>query len=161
MAIVIGASVLSYRTYRNETETSDNLQTNLARPLFGLSLALYAMVMIGIQPVLQKMGLRFGAALTLYILYLLLTRPRFQFEGIHSEMGYYLIASVAWAFSPLIQIWALKYIPAVVLASLFRTGPLFTVIFTHFFLKGIEEINWKIASIALVIVLGAILVSSA
>lgn len=169
LIVVSGASFLSYLSFQRDT---DNPQIDQSRPLLGLSLAFYATLLLGIQPVLQRLGLKLGAlplqamfirfatATFFYGTYLVVKRPPLKVRN-HHEAVYFLFAGIAWALAPLLILFALGFISATVFAPISRVGPLFTVIFTRLFLKGIEEVNWQVGLSALLIVLGVILVSTA
>lgn len=166
--IVIGASFISLLLYSEDSRKS---QTSKSRPLFGLSLAFYTTVAIGIHPVLQKWGLELGAtplqglfiqygtASFLYGWYLIIKRPAMEFKK-SSQTVHFLMASIGMTLVPLLTIYALVFLSATVVAALMRIAPLFTVILSYFFLKGIEEVSWKIGMSALLIVAGAVLVTT-
>ncbi|MCF7891231.1 EamA family transporter, partial [Candidatus Bipolaricaulota bacterium] len=65
----------------------------------------------------------------------------------------------AMGILPLFSLYALTFLPATVVSALMRVAPLFTVALTHFFLKGIEKVDWKIGLSTCLIVTGAVLVS--
>lgn len=125
---------------------------------------------MGIFTVLQKLGLEYGAtplqglfirfstASLIYGGYLAIWRPKLERV---SQSGYFLLASIIQTASPLLSLYAMTILSATLVAALFRTAPLFTVILTRLFLKGIEEVNWQTGVNALLIVIGAILVSTA
>ncbi len=168
LVVVAGASILSYIVYRDEPGD----QKEIERPLLGLGFAFYGTVLFGLHPVLRRIGLNYGATplqgsfirfttgFLIYLLYLLFSRTKVKLE-IGRKMNSYALAGLAWALAPLFSIYAVDYIPPTVFASLARVGPLFTVILTYFFLKGIEKTTWKTGLNALLIVVGAILVSTA
>ncbi len=167
--VVVGASSLSYFIYSGNSDV--NSKANISS-LLGLALAFYGMIMFGLHPILRKIGMDFGTTplqgsfirfltgFSFYVLYLLITHPKIKVE-INKRFTYYVVAGIAWAVSPILAIYAVQYVSATVYASLMRVGPLFTVLLAYFFLKGIEKITWKIGVNALLIVLGAILVSTA
>lgn len=169
LTVVVGASFLSYLVYKSD---SDNNQTVQNHPLLGLSLAFYTMIMFGFHPVLRRIGLDLGATplqgafirfvtgFLCYVVYLLISRSVVNVK-MNYQVNYYMVAGVAWALAPLLSIHAIQFISPTVFASLSRVGPLLTVILTHFFLKGIEKVNWQILLTALLVVIGAILVSTA
>lgn len=169
LIIVTGASLLSYLSHQ---KSSSDIQAKSDRPSAGLGLAFYAMIGMGVQPLLQKKGLEsgatplqgmfiyFAAAMICYTFYLALARPTLEFD-LRIKTSPFLLASAAWAIAPLLKLYALELISATIFASLFRVAPLFTVIFTSIFLKEIEEINWKICLSTFFIVVGAILISTA
>ena len=161
--IVVGGGTLSYRIHSNQS-----LQ-NIERPIFGFGLALYSTIAIGSFTVLQKYGLNLGAtpiqglfirfltAAVLYGMYILVTRPEIDLKQI-SRSPDYLLASILMTAAALMILIALADLPATLVAGLKRTAPLFTVILSVFWLKGIEKVDWKTFAIAASIVAGAILV---
>lgn len=167
--VVVGASSLSYFIYSGNSDV--NRKANISS-LLGLALAFYGMVMFGLHPILRKIGMDFGATplqgafirfltgFSFYLLYLLITHPKIKVEP-NRQFNYYIVAGIAWALSPVLAIYAVQFVSTTVYASLMRVGPLFTVILAYFFLKGIEKITWKVGVTALLIVVGAILVSTA
>lgn len=168
VAVVVGASFLSYLAYQGKEEGPSAEER---RPRLGLALTVYVVLLVGLQPVLQKMGLNMGATplqgvfirfltgAVLYSGYLLFTRPELKIEGMN-QVKPFLLGSLFWALNPVFMLYALQHIPSSVFAALFRTGPLFTLILTYAFLKGIERVNWKIGLGAALIISGAILVST-
>lgn len=169
VVIVIGGGFLSYLIYQNNP---NNSETEQKRQLLGLAFAFYSMIMYGFSPVLRKIGLEFGATplqgyfirfatgFAIYIAYLVGSRTPVKINR-NQQLVYYLLASVTWAIAPIASIYTLQFIPPAVFASLMRVGPLFTVMMIYLFLKGIEETNWHIGLSATLIVIGAILVSTA
>ncbi len=167
--VIGGAALLSYLSYSNKPSYPNKERH---RPLLGLGFAFYATVLVGIQPVLQKLGLelgvkplqgvliRFGTALVLYVAYLAITRPELNITD-GDQTGYFFLAGIAWGLFPLLSLFALTYIPATVFSILIRVGPLFTAIFSYYFLKGIEEMNLKIGLGAFITVIGAVVVLTA
>lgn len=167
--VVIGGGFLSYLVYRGN---SDNSQERGGRPLVGLSFAFYCMVMYGLHPVLRKIGLnfgatplqgsfiRFGTGFAFYVAYLLVSRTKVNVKS-NQRVFYYLVASVTWAIAPIVSIYAVQFVSPAVFASLIRVGPLFTVILMFIFLRGIERASWQIGLNAALIVIGAIMVSTA
>lgn len=168
--VVTGAVFLSYIAYRDDNK-KEPTNTKKINWLAGLGLAFYGMIMFGFHPVLRKLGVDFGATplqgafirfltgFSFYIAYLIISRAEVTVK-FDSRIASYLLAGIAWGLSPLLAIYAIKYVPPTVFASLMRVGPLFTVFLTYVFLKDIERINWKIGLNAGIIVLGAILVST-
>lgn len=169
LTIVTGASFLSYLSHR---KSLSDIQGKPNRSSAGLGLAFYAMIGMGVQPLLQKKGLELGAiplqgmfiyfavASICYAFYLLLSRPTLEFD-LRIKASPFLLASAAWAIAPLLKLYALESISATIFASLFRVAPLLTVILASIFLKEIEKVNWKVSLCAFFIVGGAILVSTA
>ncbi|MFP4589713.1 MAG: EamA family transporter [Candidatus Bipolaricaulota bacterium] len=168
--VIVGACFLSYLVYRgNSTNTPREKTTS---PLLGLGLASYGMIMFGLHPILRVIGVELGAtplqgafirfltAFVGYLIYMLIARPGIKVE-LNLQVNPYVIAGIAWALAPILSIFAIQYVSPTVYASLTRVGPLFTVILTYFFLKGIEKTNWKIGVNAFLIVIGAVLVSTA
>jgi len=161
--IIIGGGVLSYRIHRNQSVHE------IDRPVFGFSLALYSTVAIGTFTVLQKYGLnmgvtplqglfvRFLTAAVLYGIYLVVTRTKLDIKSSYRSPSY-LWASILMTGAALMILIALAELPATLVAGLKRTAPLFTVILSVFWLKGIEKVDWKTFVIAGAIVAGAILV---
>ncbi len=169
--VVVGATYLSFIAYREDSAAPEKPATGEINWLLGLGLAFYGMIMFGFHPVLRKLGvdlgatplqgafIRFTTGFVLYVAYLAVSR-----SGVRSKLdrriwGYFL-AGIAWALSPIFAIFAIEYVSPVVFASLMRVGPLFTVLLTYLFLKGIEEIDWRIGINAGIIVIGAIIVST-
>lgn len=169
LIVVVGASFLSYLAYKRDSRIS---QMPKSHNILGLSLAFYSLTILGFQPVLRKVGLEFGASplqgafirfaagFICYIAYLLISRTVIKLK-LDYETSYYLVASISWAIAPLLSIFAIQFISPTVFASLIRVGPLFTVILTYFFLKDTEKTSWRVGINALLIVIGAILVSTA
>ena len=168
LVVVTGASSLSYFIYKNDTKkTPEHRYSNI----ISLSLAFYGMMMFGFAHVLRKIGLnlgatplqgsfvRFATGFVLYIAYLLISRTSVKIK-LNRQISYYIVASFSWVMTPILSIYALQYISPTVFASLGRVGPLFTVILAYFFLQKIEEITWITAVNSLLIVTGAILVTT-
>ena len=170
--VVIGASFLSYYVYKNDSSDVSTKDDNAGRPILGLIYTFYGMLLFGLHPILRKVGLDLGATplqgtfvrfltgLVLYSVYILFSGTRINLK-IGRRINQYMIAGVAWALAPLLSTFAVQYISPTVFASLIRVGPLFTVVLTFLFLKNIEKTNWQTGVNALLIVLGAILVSTA
>ncbi len=171
--VVIGAALISFLIHRKErVEAADNDEGS-NRPLLGLAMASYTVLAIGSQMAMHKWGLDNGAtplqglflhvltAAILFGLYFLLNNPNLELHKLSKfkYSGNFLIAAVAMAILPLFSLYALTFLPATVVSALMRVAPLFTVVLTHFFLKGIESVDWKIGLSTCLIVTGAVLVS--
>lgn len=169
LIVVIGASLLSYLCSPRD---QNNLSMRQNHPLFGLGLAFYAAIMLGIQPVMQKLGLELGAlplqgmfirfltAAGFYVIYLIVIDRDFR-VGSLQKVSDFVFASFVWALSPLLILLALERLPTTVFAPLFRVGPIFTFTFTRLFLGGIEDVNWLVGFSTLIIVFGVVLVTTA
>ncbi len=171
--VVAGAALISLFLHRSDNDSGGDNSGRTDRPVVGLAMASYTVLTIGAQVVLQKWGLSMGAsplqglffhvltAALLFGLYYLLFKPDLEIEklGQLKYSGNFLIAAVAMAILPLLNMYALTFLSATVVAALMRVAPLFTVVLTHFFLRGIERVNGKIVLSTLLIVTGAILVS--
>ena len=165
--VVVGAAVLSYVSHQRTTEDSGEVEGN---PLKGLGFALYAVLLLGIQPILVSIGIargvvplqglfiRFATAGVLYGTYMLIARPDISYS-LGRQTGLFLTAGAAWAISPLFKFYALTYIPPTVFSPLFRVGPLFTVFLGFVFLQDIEKVTWKTALGTVLVITGAVLVS--
>lgn len=170
--VVVGAGLISYFLHQNDEE-SEKVDNRSNRPVLGLAMAFYTVVAIGSQMALQKWGLDMGAtplqglflhiltAAILFAFYLLFKGSDLELDKLRQlkYSGNFLVAAVAMAILPLLNLYALTFLPATVVSALMRVAPLFTVILTHFFLRGIESVNWKIGLSTCSIVAGAILVS--
>lgn len=169
VGVITGAGFLSYSLHKKQ---QDEMTTQITRPIFGLTLALYTALAYGIQPIMGKIGLnmgttplqgmfiRFATATFLYSLYLVIARPSLNFR-VGGKITYYFLAGIFWTLGPLLSLYSLRFISATILAALLKVGPLFTVILAFTFLKGIEQVDWKMGSSAGLIVIGAVLVSTA
>ena len=171
--VVAGAALISFLLHRTGNQPEAKVETQSNRPVLGLLMALYTVMAIGSQMAMQKWGLDMGAtplqglflhvltAAILFGLYIVLRRPDLEltkaFQLKHS--GNFLIAAIAMAVLPLLNLYALTFLPATVVSALMRVAPLFTVVLTHFFLRGIERVSWKIGFSTCLIVAGAVLVS--
>ncbi len=168
LSIVFGASLLSYFSRGKGTQLFETAHRIDYKDLI---FPAYAIVMVGIQPILQQAGLepgttplqglfiRFISGGAVYTLYRILSTRKIQ-RIRKEQIGFFVLASLCWFISPLLIIYALQYLSASIVASLTRVGPLFTVILTHLYLKGIENVNLKKLSPSLLIILGAILIST-
>ncbi|MCF7876108.1 DMT family transporter [Candidatus Bipolaricaulota bacterium] len=171
--VVVGAALISFFLHRNDSGSGEEDAGEANRPIIGLAMALYTVLAIGAQVAMQKWGLSMGVsplqglffhvltAALLFGLYYLLLKPDLKIGklGQLKYSGNFLVAAVAMAILPLLNLYALTFLSATVVAALMRVAPLFTVALTHFFLKGIERVNGKIVLSTFLIVTGAILVS--
>jgi len=172
VCVVVGAALISVLLHRNDDGEAEE-ETSSPRPLLGLAAASYSVFAIGVHMVLHKWGLDLGAsplqglfihsltAALLYGLFVLLRRPDLETEklGDLRQSGNFIIAGVAMAVLPLLSLYAMTFLSATAAAALMRVAPLFTVGLTAVFLRGIEQVNWKIGLSTSLIVAGAILVS--
>jgi len=171
--VVVGAALISFLIHRKERAEAANNDESANRPLLGLAMASYTVLAIGSQMAMHKWGLDNGAtplqglflhvltAAILFGLYFLITKPDLELDKL-DQFEYYrdfLIAAVAMGILPLFSLYALTFLPATVVSALMRVAPLFTVALTHFFLRGIERVDWKIGLSTCLIVTGAVLVS--
>lgn len=171
--VVVGAALISLLIHQKDRKEDNVKNDNSNRPILGLIMAFYTVIAIGSQMAIHKWGLGMGAtplqglflhtltAAILFGLYFLLMKPDLELEklGQLKYSGNFLIAAIAMSILPLFSLYALTFLPATVVSALMRVAPLFTVALTHFFLRGIESVNWKIGMSTCVIVTGAILVS--
>jgi len=171
--VVAGAVLISFFLHSNPSDDGREDSEEANRPFVGLAMALYTVMTIGAQVVLQKWGLSMGAsplqglflhvltAALLFGLYYLLLKPDLETGklGQLKYSGNFLAAAVAMAILPLLNMYALTFLSATVVAALMRVAPLFTVVLTHFFLRGVEKVNVKTVLSTFLIVTGAILVS--
>lgn len=173
VCVVIGAALISFLIHRKKRAEAADKDEGSDRPLLGLAMASYTVLAIGSQMAMHKWGLDNGAtplqglflhvltAAVLFGLYFLITKPDLELDKLDQFKYYrdFLIAAVAMSILPLFSLYALTFLPATVVSALMRVAPLFTVALTHFFLKGIEGVDWKIGLSTCLIVTGAVLVS--
>lgn len=171
--VVAGAGLLSYLIHNSDDSNQGKKETQSNRPFLGLILAFYTVIAIGSQFALQKWGLEMGvtplqglflqvlASAFFFGLYWILKKPNLELENLHNleYSGNYIAAAVAMAVLPLFSLYAMTFLSATIVSALMRVAPLFTVVLTHFFLKGIERVNWKIGLSSCLVVAGAILVT--
>lgn len=171
--VVIGAALISFLIHRKERVEATEDEDRSNRPLLGLAMALYTVMAIGSQMAMHKWGLENGTttlqglflhvltAAVLFGIYFLVKNPDLELKKlVHFKYsGNFIVAAIAMAVLPLFSLYALTFLPATVVSALMRVAPLFTVALTHFFLKGIESVNWKIGLSTCLIVTGAVLVS--
>jgi len=169
--VVVGAALISFLIHQNEDNSTRETITH--KPVLGLAMAFYTVLAIGSQMALQKWGLNMGVtplqglflhiltAAVIVTLYLPFKKPDLELRNLGQlrYSGNFIVAAVAMAVVPLLNLYALSFLPATVVSALMRVAPLFTVILTHFFLRGIEKVNWKIGLSTCFIVAGAVLVS--
>lgn len=171
--VVAGAALISLVVHNNDGVNPDEGESRQNRPVLGLAMASYTVLSIGSQVALQKWGLNMGAtpfqglfihtltAAILFAAYFVIRRPKLEMEKINElrYTGNFLVAAVAMAVLPLLSLYALTFLSATVVSALMRVAPLFTVVLTYFFLRGIERVNWKVGLSTCLIVSGAILVT--
>jgi len=171
--VVAGAALISLVVHSKEDDKPDERKSRRYRPVLGLFMASYTVVSIGAQVALQKWGLNMGAtplqglfihvstAALLFAFYFAIKKPKLEISklGKLRYTGNFLVAAVAMAVLPLLNLYALTFLSATVVSALMRVAPLFTVVLTYFFLQGIERVNWKVGLSTCLIVSGAILVT--
>lgn len=165
--IVCGVAVISWET---ATDDPDRLFREVG---LSLLLPLAAAAFIGFEPIFVSMGLSEGTPLlpgfaikasvaTLgFVAYLRLSgaRPTESFRR-SPELKWYLGAGVTSTVGIGAYFAALEIAPVVIVVPLLQTSPLLVVVLSAIFLpRRLEQVTWRLAAAACVVVVGATVVS--
>ncbi|THE64631.1 DMT family transporter [Salinadaptatus halalkaliphilus] len=167
--IVGGVAIISWVTAVDEE--SDPSIRNVG---FALLFALGAAVFVGIEPILIRIGLDSGTpilvglavmmttAFVSYAGYYRLSRNSFgsPFETSHTR--WYVGAGLASTIGLLTYFGALASAPVVIAIPIIHTAPLIVLVLSIMFLpQRLERITWPLIAAAVIVVIGAALVSLA
>jgi|Deesub1362A_J573_1020465.scaffolds.fasta_scaffold00735_3 uncharacterized membrane protein len=164
--VVVGIVILSYDTTSPLINWKDRLRSR------GIMIPLAGSFFYGTSVVLRKMGLDLvdsaiaGAAITsstslainlFYIGFSGTARDQIKFDK--SSFKYFIMGGIFLTFNWFLKFLALKIGDVVIVSPLQSTGALFTVLFSLLLLKNVERVNLTIVTGAILVVLGAIVVS--
>lgn len=141
----------------------------------GYLIALLAALAYGTNAVLTRRGLNtYGSPMRAVVIALvvgvIVLAPlavrayRAQGEGWRPERratGFILVSGICAIIGYASNVLALSLLPVVVAAPISATYPLVTVLLVRIFLRGHEELNWRIALGAALVVSGVVLVTIA
>lgn len=166
--IVAGVAMISYETAHDADPDASIRELGVS-----LALPLLAALFLGFEPIFVTMGLDAGSpvlpgvaikaiAATIGFLGYLLATGRFSTRSLRWDpyMKWYLGAGVTSAIAIATFFAALEAAPVVIVVPLLQTAPLLVVIFSFFLLpQRLETITWRLVVGAVVVVIGAMIVS--
>jgi DME family drug/metabolite transporter len=136
-----------------------------------LVLPLMSAVCFGVVAVLRKIGLsgmgpvpgfavNVTAALVAYTAFLVASRQSALMRCRGPSLGYFVLAGVAENVGVFLLLLALSYGTVSVVAPLASVSPIFVLVLSFFFLRGIEMLNRRIVVGTLLIVAGVYLITA-
>ncbi len=165
--IVVGIAVVSW-----ETAAVSNTEQSLRETGAALLLPVAAAVSIGIEPIFVSTGLAEGtpvlpglfvmaaSATICYVLYLVSTGSLAPIPIRSSATGWYVAAGVSTTIGFATYFAALEIGSVAVVVPLLQLTPLIVVGVSALFLsKRLERVTWRVVASAIVVVIGATIVS--
>lgn len=136
-----------------------------------LLVPLASAVCFGVVAVLRKIGLadmgpvagfavNVSAAFVAFTAFLLASRQRAAMACARASLGYFVAAGVAENLSVLLLIIALTAGSVSVVAPLSSVSPIFVLVLSFFFLRGIERLNVRIVAGTVLVVAGVYLLTA-
>jgi uncharacterized membrane protein len=164
--IVVGTLVITGGT----TLLSAGGRSRGVRPV-ALVLPLMSAVCFGVVAVLRKIGLsgmgpipgfavNVTAALVAYTAFLVASRQSALMRCRGRSLVYFVMAGVAENLGVFLLLLALSFGTVSVVAPLASVSPIFVLVLSFFFLRGIEMLNWRIVVGTLLIVAGVYLLTA-
>jgi len=152
--------------------TDDGAAPSFREVGVALSLPLGAALFIGIEPILVRVGLDAGTpvlvgltvmtvtALVGYISYRRLRGDVIRVPAAGATRRWYVIAGLSSTFGLAAYFAALEAAPVVVVIPIIQLSPLLVIAASALFLpRSLERVTWKLVAAALVVIIGATLVS--
>ncbi|RQG92248.1 EamA family transporter [Natrarchaeobius chitinivorans] len=165
--IIGGLTVVSWETAATTDPGQSIRETGTT-----LFVPLVAAVFIGAEPIFVSIGLAEGTAIlpgltvmattaTLgFVGYLVVTRSLHQIGIRSGSTGWYVGGGISTTVGFLSYFAALEFAPVVVVIPLLQLTPLLVVVLSLLFLPArLERVNWRVGTSALVVVVGATVVS--
>ena len=128
-------------------------------------------VCFGLVAVLRKLGLGhmgavLGAAINVttaavaFTAYLLAAGRRDALVSSRRSFGYFVVAGLAENTAVFLNLLALRYGTVTVVAPLYGTAPIFVLVLSFFFLRGLDALNGRIVAGTVLIVAGVYLITA-
>lgn len=165
--VVAGIAVVSW-----ETAATTNPDQSIRETGATLVLPLAAAVCIGIEPVFVSIGLAEGTAILPGIVimasaatigfggYLVWTGSLRRIPVRSASTAWYVAGGLSTTLAFVAYFAALEVAPVVIVMPLLQLTPLLVVVFSALFLpRRLERVTWRVGASALVVVIGATLVS--
>lgn len=165
VCVVCGAVIIQAAMHGDRVRLGGNIR--------GLAYPFLASILVGFSYVIRKEGLNvcdtpiMGVAIgytATFILYIsILPLLRVKASAILGKQSFKLFwkSGVGLCIGHLLSFYALRYGSVSTVTPLIQMEPLFILLLIRYYLKGIEEIPFKLVIGAIVIILGAILVTVA
>ncbi len=167
LLIVGGIAAISWLMATDGDETPSFREVGIA-----LALPLGAAVFIGVEPIFVRFGLDAGTpvlvglavmtstALAGYLLYRRLRGDVIRLPARGRIRRWYVVAGLASTFGLTAYFAALEAAPVVVVIPIIQLSPLLVIAASAAFLpRSLERVTWRLAAAAVVVIIGAILVS--
>jgi drug/metabolite transporter (DMT)-like permease len=166
LLIVAGVAAISREASTSAVVAADGV------PWRGLAFPLVGALMYGVEPVFAKIGLAEGtpvavglgikslAATLGFLAYLRWRGELPTLRGLGTgDTRWYLAAGLANTVFLVSYYLALEVSPVVLVVPVMQTSPLFVIVISVLFFQRIERVTWRLASGAVVVVAGAVVVS--
>ncbi len=159
--IVIGVAILSYR----KGAVSDVRVRYIAFPIFSAAIAALSTVFfkIGMKDSLLPYPLLAGAvSVTISFLVISMTGASARWRALNFNrrcLPFYICAGIGSAIATVSNSYALYLGKVIIISPIFNTVPLFVLFFAAIFLRDVERITISIVMGAIMVVLGAVIIS--
>ncbi len=167
LLIVGGIAAISWLMATDGDETPSFREVGIA-----LALPLGAALFIGVEPIFVRFGLDAGTpvlvglavmtstALVGYLLYRRLRGDVIRLPSSSKARRWYVVAGLASTFGLTAYFAALEAAPVVVVVPIIQLSPLLVIAASAAFLpRSLERVTWPLAAAAVVVIVGAVLVS--
>ena len=157
--IVLGTSLLSLGRQRLGFRRSQLVFPVLSALCFGVVAILRKLGLSQMGPV-SGAAINVTTALVAYAAFLLATGQRAAMACRGPSLGYFVVAGIAENTAVFINLLALRTGMVSVVTPLYGTAPIFVLLLSFLFLRGIEAVSGRIVAGTLLIVLGVYLITA-
>jgi DME family drug/metabolite transporter len=159
LIIVAGTTLLSLSRQRIGFRRWQLLIPVLSAACFGVVAVLRKLGLGHMGPVIGT-AINVTTALVAYTAFLVASRHRGALGCRGRSLGYFLVAGLAENAAVFIHIVALRTGMVTVVTPLYGTSPIFVLVLSYVFLRGIETLTLRIVAGTLLIVLGVYLITA-